>query len=124
MNTTTAMLSVAQTNVGKSATPVTPVTRLMDTLKARRKRELEPQDTPVGDLKESPKPVAVQSHLSEATATAESLSNETDAVNTSPGRPIRHCLGCGNPFNPADDNKVYCRAKCWNTPKAVLKPAG
>lgn len=123
MNTTTAMMSVAQTNVGKSATPVTPVTRLMDTLRARRKRERD-QDTPVGDLKESPKLVAVQSHLSKATATVESLSNKTDAVNTSPGRPIRHCLGCGNPFAPSAQNKVYCRAKCWSTPKAVLKPTG
>jgi hypothetical protein len=29
--------------------------------------------------------------------------------------PARRCLGCGKPFMPTDDNKVYCRAKCFST---------
>ncbi len=26
----------------------------------------------------------------------------------------RLCLGCGKPFMPSDENKVYCRAGCAN----------
>ena len=31
------------------------------------------------------------------------------------------CLGCGKPFTPSDENKVYCRAKCANTMSGVLR---
>jgi hypothetical protein len=31
-----------------------------------------------------------------------------------PGLPARPCLGCGKPFMPKDENKVYCRAWCFN----------
>lgn len=31
-----------------------------------------------------------------------------------PGLPARPCLGCGKPFTPSDENKVYCRAWCFN----------
>lgn len=30
------------------------------------------------------------------------------------GLPARPCLGCGKPFTPSDENKVYCRAWCFN----------
>ena len=33
----------------------------------------------------------------------------------------RLCLGCGKPFTPSDENKVYCRAKCFNTMLGVLQ---
>ncbi len=33
----------------------------------------------------------------------------------------RLCLGCGKPFKPSDENKVYCRAGCANTMRGVLR---
>lgn len=38
-----------------------------------------------------------------------------------PGLPVRPCLGCGKPFTPSDENKVFCRARCFNTMRGVLQ---
>lgn len=43
----------------------------------------------------------------------------TDGVPS--GLPVHLCLGCGNPFTPSDENKVYCRAKCFSTMRGVLQ---
>jgi len=37
------------------------------------------------------------------------------------GLPTRRCLGCGQPFVPSDENKVYCKAKCFSTARRVLQ---
>ena len=37
------------------------------------------------------------------------------------GLPARRCLGCGQPFVPSDENKVYCKAKCFSTARRVLQ---
>ncbi len=31
------------------------------------------------------------------------------------------CRGCGKPFTPSDPNKVFCRARCFNTMRGVLQ---
>lgn len=37
------------------------------------------------------------------------------------GLPVRPCLGCGKPFMPSDENKIFCRARCFNTMRGVLQ---
>ena len=37
------------------------------------------------------------------------------------GLPVRLCRGCGKPFTPYDQNKVYCQARCFNTMRGVLQ---
>lgn len=33
----------------------------------------------------------------------------------------RLCLGCGKPFTPSDENKVYCQARCFSTMLGALQ---
>lgn len=37
------------------------------------------------------------------------------------GLPMSLCLGCGKRFTPSDPNKVFCRARCFNTMRGVLQ---
>lgn len=111
-------------DVESTATPATPASELKETLRAEEKREHEPHGSANGGPKDAPITKADQELLLEQPATVGVLNTVPNAESTSPGLPVRLCLGCGNPFTPSDDNKVYCQAKCWNTPRAVLKPAG
>ena len=111
-------------NVGSRATPATPAISPMGMLKAMHKQDLDPPALPAGAPQEALMVTVGHGLPPEQPATVEVLNTVTDAVSTSPGLSVRLCMGCGNPFTPSDDNKVYCRAKCWNTLRVVMKPSG
>ena len=108
--------------VESRATPATPAITPMEMLRATQ--DLNHSVHPTGIRQEVLTAPIDQGLHPEQPASVEILNNVAEAMSTGSGLPVRLCLGCGNPFTPSADNKVYCRAKCWNTPKAALKPAG
>lgn len=104
-------------DVESSATPATPASEVKETLRAEEKREHEPPGSANGGPKDAPIAKADQEILLESSAIIGVLNSVTNAESISPGLPVRLCRGCNNPFTPSADNKVYCSARCWNTPR-------
>jgi hypothetical protein len=115
---------VVQDDVESRVTHATHATDVMEILIARRKRELAPPALPAGIPQESLRVTTDQGLSPEQPATVEVLNTITNAVSTGSGPPVRFCLGCDKLFTPSIENRVYCSARCWNTPKAVLMPFG
>lgn len=109
--------TVALANVGSRATPaINP----MEMLKAGHKWDLDTPVLPAGVPQEVLKVTTDQGLPPGQHDTVDVLNNVADTESTSPGLPVRLCLGCDKPFTPSDENKAYCSARCWNTPRAVI----